>query len=169
MKEEGCLWRALGVLTAAGALKTAVLLLRKLRLPDCALVYVEAASSAGFGSPSVSSGTGWSYLLFWSLEPWHRERILCSTECIHSEKMHSSEEIFWVLVEQLHCVSASIDFSSTFKDSWSRMMCLSLTLRDCHKLDFSFNNSGNGHCCLRRPQGLLIFVAPKHSRQLWGY
>ena len=58
MQEEGNLWRALGVLTAAGALKSAVLLLRKCRLPDCTAAYVEAATRAGFGSQSANPETG---------------------------------------------------------------------------------------------------------------
>ena len=57
-QKEGNLWPAVGVLTAAGGLKTVVMLLRKLRLPDRAAVYVEAASAAGFGSQSNASDTG---------------------------------------------------------------------------------------------------------------
>ena len=55
---EGSLWRALGVLTAAGALRVAVTLLRKKHMPDCAAAYAEAATSAGFGSQSAASDTG---------------------------------------------------------------------------------------------------------------
>jgi len=46
------------VLTAAGALKSAVQLLRKCKLPDCTAAYVEAATNAGFGSQSANSETG---------------------------------------------------------------------------------------------------------------
>ena len=58
LQAQGDLWRALGILTAAGALRTAVLLLRKLKLPDRAAVYIEAAHASGFGSHAGNSETG---------------------------------------------------------------------------------------------------------------
>lgn len=58
VQAEGRLWRALGILTAAGALRNAVLLLRSQGLPDCAAAYVEAAASAGFGTQTAGSDSG---------------------------------------------------------------------------------------------------------------
>lgn len=58
VQEEGSLWRAVGVLTAAGALRNAVLLLRRQGLPDCAAAYVEAATAAGFGTVLPASDAG---------------------------------------------------------------------------------------------------------------
>ena len=58
MQAEGNLWRAIGVLTAAGALRNAVILLRKEGLPDAAAAYVEAATAAGFGTYSATSESG---------------------------------------------------------------------------------------------------------------
>ena len=60
LQEEGNLWRALGILIAAGALKTAVLVLREDRMPEAALAFMEAAWAAGFGSPSTNSEIGGS-------------------------------------------------------------------------------------------------------------
>lgn len=59
MQAQGSLWQALGVLTAAGALRSAVILLQRLKLPDRVAVYIEAAHAAGFGSHSDNSATGY--------------------------------------------------------------------------------------------------------------
>lgn len=46
-QEEGRLWQACGVLAAAGALRSVVLLLRRLSMPDCAAAFVRACTEAG--------------------------------------------------------------------------------------------------------------------------
>ena len=60
MQEEGRLWQACGVLAAAGALRSTVLLLRRCGVPDCAAAFVRACGEAGFGADPrapVDSGT----------------------------------------------------------------------------------------------------------------
>jgi hypothetical protein len=75
------------VLTAAGALKSAVLLLRKCKLPDCTAAYVEAATRAGFGSQSANSETGETRSVLscttfadWTLSPYRNSEThpLCA-------------------------------------------------------------------------------------------
>ncbi len=58
MQAQGNPWKALGVLTAAGALKSAVQLLKRLKLPDRVAVYIEAAHACGFGSNTGNSAAG---------------------------------------------------------------------------------------------------------------
>lgn len=58
MQAEGGLWRAVGIMTAAGTLRGCVLLLRKLRLPDAAMAFAQAASEAGFSNPAAASDAG---------------------------------------------------------------------------------------------------------------
>ena len=58
LQAEADLWRALGVLTAAGALRAAVQLLRKSGFPDCAAAYVDAACKAGVASSSPALEAG---------------------------------------------------------------------------------------------------------------
>ena len=59
LQAEADLWRALGVLTAAGAMKAAVQLLRKSGFPDSAAAYIDTACKAGVGSsisPALEAG-----------------------------------------------------------------------------------------------------------------
>ncbi|KAK9863395.1 hypothetical protein WJX84_011255 [Apatococcus fuscideae] len=58
LQAEGGLWRAVGIMTAAGTLRGCVLLLRKLRLPDAAMAFAQAASEAGFSNPAAASDAG---------------------------------------------------------------------------------------------------------------
>eukprot|EP00884_Botryococcus_braunii_P018245 jgi/Botrbrau1/5103/Bobra.0128s0014.1 len=55
---EGKLWAAMGVLVAGGALRTAVLLLRKLGLAAAAFAFVAACSEAGFRNPNAAADSG---------------------------------------------------------------------------------------------------------------
>ncbi len=55
---EGGLWRAVGIMAAAGTLRGCVLLLRKLRLPDAAMAFAHAAAEAGFATPAAASDGG---------------------------------------------------------------------------------------------------------------
>jgi hypothetical protein len=50
VQDEGSLWRAVGLLTAGGALRTAVLTLRRSGMADCAHAYVAACAEAGITS-----------------------------------------------------------------------------------------------------------------------
>ncbi len=55
---EGNVWRALGIMVAAGALRNAALLLRELRMPDAAAAFCAACKEAGFHSPLAPSDAG---------------------------------------------------------------------------------------------------------------
>ena len=55
---EGDLWRALGVLVAGGALRTAVLMLRRLGLPDTAAAFAAACAEAGLRNPRAPADAG---------------------------------------------------------------------------------------------------------------
>ena len=58
LQAEGGLWKAVGIMTAAGTLRGCVLLLRKLRLPDAAMAFAQAAAEAGFANPAAASDAG---------------------------------------------------------------------------------------------------------------
>ena len=55
---EGNVWRALGIMTAAGGLRNAALLLRELRMPDAAAAFCAACKEAGFHSAYVPADAG---------------------------------------------------------------------------------------------------------------
>ena len=55
---EGRLWRALGMLVAGGALRSAVLLLRKVGMPDCAQALAQAVADAQLDSKQSSADAG---------------------------------------------------------------------------------------------------------------
>ena len=58
VQAEGDLWRALGVLVAGGALRTAVLLLRRLSLPDTAAAFAAACAEAGLRNARAPADAG---------------------------------------------------------------------------------------------------------------
>ena len=58
MQAEGDLWRALGVLVAGGALRTAVLMLRRLGLPDTAAAFAAACAEAGLRNARAPADAG---------------------------------------------------------------------------------------------------------------
>ena len=59
---EGSLWRGLGMLVAGGGLRSAVLMLRKVGMPDCAQAFAQAVSEAQLdnkqGSPDSGTACG---------------------------------------------------------------------------------------------------------------
>ena len=55
---EGSVWRALGIMTAAGGLRNAALLLRELRMPDAAAAFCAACKEAGFHSAFAAADAG---------------------------------------------------------------------------------------------------------------
>lgn len=55
---EGSVWRALGVMAAAGGLRNAALLLRELRMPDAAAAFCAACKEAGFHSALAPADAG---------------------------------------------------------------------------------------------------------------
>ena len=55
---EGSVWRALGIMTAAGGLRNAALLLRELRMPDAAAAFCAACKEAGFHSAFAPADAG---------------------------------------------------------------------------------------------------------------
>jgi hypothetical protein len=55
---EGSVWRALGIMTAAGSLRNAALLLRELKMPDAAAAFSAACKEAGFHSPFAPVDAG---------------------------------------------------------------------------------------------------------------
>ena len=52
------MWRALGIMTAAGGLRNAALLLRELRMPDAAAAFCAACKEAGFHSAFAPADAG---------------------------------------------------------------------------------------------------------------
>ena len=52
------MWRALGIMTAAGGLRNAALLLRELRMPDAAAAFCATCKEAGFHSALVPADAG---------------------------------------------------------------------------------------------------------------
>ena len=58
LQYEGSVWRALGIMTAAGGLRNAVLLLRELRMPDAAAAFCAACKEAGFHSAFAPADAG---------------------------------------------------------------------------------------------------------------
>ena len=52
------MWRALGIMAAAGGLRNAALLLRELRMPDAAAAFCAACKEAGFHSAYVPADAG---------------------------------------------------------------------------------------------------------------
>ena len=52
------MWRAVGILVAAGGLRNAALLLRELKLPDAAAAFCAACKEAGFHSPFAPPDAG---------------------------------------------------------------------------------------------------------------
>lgn len=58
VQAEGDLWRALGVLVAGGALRTAVLMLRRLGLPDTAAAFAAACAEAGLRNARAPADAG---------------------------------------------------------------------------------------------------------------
>ena len=54
LQEEGGLWRACGILAAAGSLRTALLMLRHAGAPDCAAAFVSACQEAGLPTKGPS-------------------------------------------------------------------------------------------------------------------
>ena len=55
---EGSVWRALGIMAAAGGLRNGALLLRELRMPDAAAAFCAACREAGFHSPLAPADAG---------------------------------------------------------------------------------------------------------------
>ena len=55
---EGKVWQALGIMTAAGGLRNAALLLRELRMPDAAAAFCAACKEAGFHSAFAPADAG---------------------------------------------------------------------------------------------------------------
>ena len=55
---EGNVWRALGIMAAAGGLRNAALLLRELRMPDAAAAFCGACREAGFHSAFAPTDAG---------------------------------------------------------------------------------------------------------------
>ena len=58
MQAEGSLWRGLGMLVAGGGLRSAVLLLRKVGMPDCAQALAQAVAEAQLDSKQGSADAG---------------------------------------------------------------------------------------------------------------
>lgn len=58
MQYEGNVWRALGIMAAAGGLRNAALLLRELRMPDAAAAFCAACKEAGFHSAYAPADAG---------------------------------------------------------------------------------------------------------------
>lgn len=58
MQAEGSLWRGLGMLVAGGGLRSAVLLLRKVGMPDCAQALAQAAAEAQLDNKQGSADAG---------------------------------------------------------------------------------------------------------------
>lgn len=52
------MWRALGIMVAAGGLRNGALLLRELRMPDAAAAFCAACREAGFHSPLAPADAG---------------------------------------------------------------------------------------------------------------
>ncbi|KAL3161421.1 hypothetical protein ABBQ32_010311 [Trebouxia sp. C0010 RCD-2024] len=61
---EGSLWRGLGMLVAGGGLRSAVLLLRKVGMPDCAQALAQAVADAQLDSKQGSADAGYAENLF---------------------------------------------------------------------------------------------------------
>ncbi|KAL0025839.1 hypothetical protein WJX79_004992, partial [Trebouxia sp. C0005] len=61
---EGSLWRGLGMLVAGGGLRSAVLLLRKVGMPDCAQALAQAAAEAQLDNKQGSADAGYTENLF---------------------------------------------------------------------------------------------------------
>ncbi|KAK9829709.1 hypothetical protein WJX72_007460 [[Myrmecia] bisecta] len=57
-QSEGSLWRAMGIMAAAGALRSAVLMLRKLGMADSAMAFAQACAEAGLYNPAASPDGG---------------------------------------------------------------------------------------------------------------
>lgn len=58
------MWHALGIMTAAGGLRNAALLLRELRMPDAAAAFCAACKEAGFHSAFAPADAGGGPILF---------------------------------------------------------------------------------------------------------
>jgi len=58
MQAEGSLWRGLGMLVAGGGLRSAVLLLRKVGMPDCAQALAQAVAEAQLDCKQGSADAG---------------------------------------------------------------------------------------------------------------
>ncbi len=58
LQYEGSVWRALGIMAAAGGLRNAALLLRELRMPDAAAAFCAACKEAGFHSAFAPADAG---------------------------------------------------------------------------------------------------------------
>jgi hypothetical protein len=61
---EGNVWHALGIMTAAGGLRNAALLLRELRMPDAAAAFCAACKEAGFHSAFAPADAGGRPIFF---------------------------------------------------------------------------------------------------------
>ena len=104
-QEEGRLWQACGVLAAAGALRSIVLLLRRCGTPDCAAAFVAACHDAGYGSdPRAPSDSGvWASVApVVNLSGDHRAVLFHSTLLLASACSHCSE----MLSTLWHCCAA---------------------------------------------------------------
>ena len=58
LQAEGSLWRALGVMASAGALRSAVLLLRKAGLPGAAVAFAQTCAVEGLSNPAAPADAG---------------------------------------------------------------------------------------------------------------